>query len=57
MTIILQHNEIKQCVTLDEVEKKYNTNVISSNQAIIWDCLRLLNISTYVSGYGKLFKY
>ena len=41
---------------LDEVEKKFNTTVISSNQAIIWDCLRLLNISTYVSGYGKLFK-
>ena len=44
MTIILQHNETKQCVTLDEVEKKYNTTVISSNQAIIWDCLRILNI-------------
>jgi len=41
---------------LDEVEKKFNTTVISSNQAIIWDCLRLLNIGTYVSGYGKLFK-
>ena len=41
---------------LDEVEKKFNTTVISSNQAIIWDCLRLLNISTYVPGYGKLFK-
>jgi len=42
---------------LDEVEKKFNTTVISSNQAIIWDCLRLLNIDTYVPGYGKLFKY
>jgi len=41
---------------LDEVEKKFNTTIISSNQAIIWDCLRLLNIYTYVSGYGKLFK-
>ena len=40
---------------LDEVEKKFNTTVISSNQAIIWDCLRLLNIDTYVPGYGKLF--
>ncbi len=41
---------------LDEVEKKFNTTVISSNQAIIWDCLRLLNIDTYVSGYGTLLK-
>ena len=41
---------------LDEVEKKFNTTVISSNQAIIWDCLRLLNIDTYVPGYGNLLK-
>jgi len=41
---------------LDEVEKKFNTTIISSNQAIIWDCLRLLNIDTYVPGYGNLFK-
>jgi len=41
---------------LDEVEKKFNTTVISSNQAIIWDCLRLLNIDIHVSGYGNLFK-
>ncbi len=41
---------------LDEVEKKFNTTVISSNQAIIWDCLKLLNINIKVTGYGKLFK-
>ncbi|MBI04750.1 MAG: racemase [Pelagibacteraceae bacterium] len=40
---------------LDEVEKKFNTTVISSNQAIIWDCLKLLDIKMKVSGYGKLF--
>ena len=41
---------------LDDVEKKFNTTVISSNQAIIWDCLRLTDINTHISGYGKLFK-
>ena len=41
---------------LDEVEKKFNTTVISSNQAIIWDCLKLLDLNTKVQGYGKLFK-
>ncbi len=40
---------------LDEVEKKFNTTVISSNQAIIWDCLKLLDIKMKVYGYGKLF--
>ena len=38
------------------VEKKFNTTVISSNQAIIWDCLKLININTNISGYGKLFQ-
>jgi len=41
---------------LDQVEKKFNTTVISSNQAIIWDCLKLLDLNTKVQGYGKLFK-
>jgi len=41
---------------LDKVEKKFNTTVISSNQAMIWDCLQLLNISSKVKGYGKLFQ-
>ena len=40
---------------LDEVEKKFNTIVISSNQAIIWDCLQLLDMNVKISGYGKLF--
>ena len=39
-----------------EVENKFNTTVISSNQAIIWDCLKLLNIKNQVEGFGKLFK-
>ncbi|PPR46830.1 MAG: Arylmalonate decarboxylase [Alphaproteobacteria bacterium MarineAlpha5_Bin9] len=41
---------------IDEVEKKFNTTVISSNQAIIWHCLKLLDINTKVLGYGKLFE-
>ena len=40
---------------LDEVEKKFNTTVISSNQAIIWDCLQLLDMNVKMPGYGKLF--
>ena len=41
---------------LEDVEKKFNTTVISSNQAIIWDCLRLIEMDTNISGYGKLFQ-
>ncbi|PPR45716.1 MAG: Arylmalonate decarboxylase [Alphaproteobacteria bacterium MarineAlpha5_Bin8] len=41
---------------LEKVEQKFNTTVISSNQAIIWDCLRLSNINNKINGYGKLFQ-
>ena len=40
---------------IDEIEKKFKTTVISSNQAIIWDCLKLLGMEVKISGYGKLF--
>ena len=41
---------------LDKIEKLQNTNLISSNQAIIWDCLRSVGIDTKIKGYGKLFE-
>ena len=40
---------------LDKVESSQNTIVISSNQAIIWDCLRSVGIDSKIKGYGKLF--
>ena len=39
---------------LDRVESSQNTVVISSNQAIIWDCLRSIDIDSKIEGYGKL---
>ena len=41
---------------IDKVENEFNTKVISSNQAIIWDCLRILKIDNDIIGYGNLFK-
>ena len=41
---------------LEKVEKKLKTTVVSSNQAIIWDCLRLANIKNNIKGYGRLFE-
>jgi len=42
---------------IDKVENEFNTKVISSNQAIIWDCLRILKIDNDIIGYGNLFKF
>ena len=41
---------------LDKIEKLQDTTIISSNQAIIWDCLRSVGIDTKIKGYGKLFE-
>lgn len=41
---------------LDKIEKLQDTTIISSNQAIIWDCLRSIGIDTKIKGYGKLFE-
>ena len=41
---------------LDKIEELQNTTIISSNQAIIWDCLRSVGIDTKIKGYGKLFE-
>ena len=38
-----------------ELEKDLNINIISSNQAIIWDTLRLSNLHQKMEGFGKLF--
>ncbi|PPR50810.1 MAG: Maleate isomerase [Alphaproteobacteria bacterium MarineAlpha5_Bin5] len=41
---------------IGNIEKEFKTNVVSSNQAIIWDCLKLLKIKNEVLGYGNLFR-
>ena len=40
---------------IDKLEKKLNTIVLSSNQALIWDTLVKINKNNSVVGFGKLF--
>jgi len=40
---------------INEVENNFNTKLISSNQAIIWDCLRMVKINNQIKGFGGLF--
>ena len=39
---------------LDMAEQKFQTTIVSSNQAIIWDCLRLIKVNASIKGFGKL---
>ena len=41
---------------LDEVEKKINKPVFSSNQTLIWDSVRLTGYKNSIAGYGKLLR-
>ena len=41
---------------LDEVEKKINKPVFSSNQTLIWDTIRLSGYKHSITGYGKLLR-
>jgi len=39
---------------IDELEQKLEKPVITSNQAMMWECLRLAGIKDQIQGYGKL---
>jgi len=41
---------------LDEVEKKINKPVFSSNQTLIWDTIRSTGYKNSIVGYGKLLR-
>ena len=40
---------------IQELENKIKKIVLSSNQALIWDTIRSVNINSNINGYGKLF--
>ena len=41
---------------LDEVEKKINKPVFSSNQTLIWETIRSVGYKNSIAGYGKLLR-
>ena len=41
---------------INDLEKELNKPVITSNQALIWDCLELINSNNNIEGFGRLFK-
>ena len=41
---------------IDQLEKKLNKIVLSSNQTLIWDALNLIENKDPVVGFGKIFE-
>src|SRR5690606_2270448 len=40
---------------IQEIEDELGKPVIASNQAMLWDCLRLAGIDDRVEGFGRIF--
>ena len=41
---------------IDQLEKKLNKVILSSNQTLIWEALNLVGNKESVKGYGKIFE-
>ena len=54
--IFISCGGIRTIDILQEIEDEANKPVICSNQAMMWSCLRRINISLTVKGYGRLFE-
>jgi len=47
---------IRSLEVVDELERTLGVPVVTSNQAIFWDCLRRLGVAEPVTGYGRLLR-
>lgn len=47
---------IQISTVLEQIERDWGRPVIASNQAALWQCLRMLNVADPVRGYGRLLK-
>jgi maleate isomerase len=48
---------IRSALVVEELEQKLGKPVITSNQALIWHSLKLMNNSSEVKGFGQLFDH
>jgi len=46
---------IRSSLVIEQIEKKLGKPVVSSNQALVWHSLKLLDSNVAVTGYGSLF--
>ena len=54
--IFISCGGIRTIDILQEIEEEVNKPVICSNQAMMWSCLRRINVSLTIKGYGRLFE-
>lgn len=53
--IFLSCSALRASEVAAEIEEQVGKPVVTSNQAMLWNCLRLANVSDKFGGYGRLF--
>jgi maleate isomerase len=53
--IVICCGALRAVDVIQEIEDELGKPVIASNQAMVWDCLRLAGLPDRVGGYGRIF--
>ena len=54
--LVLSCGALRSIDVVDEIENRLGKPVICSNQAMLWDCLRLAGIDDMLAGLGRLLR-
>ena len=54
--IFISCGALRTLDVVDEIEKEVGKPVVASNQAMIWETLRLSGVKDRIDGYGQLFR-
>ena len=54
--VLISCGALRTLEVVEEIERKLAKPVVCSNQAMIWDCLRLAGVDDRIEGYGRLLR-
>ena len=54
--IFISCGALRSCEVIDQIEQATGKPVVTSNQAMLWHCLRLAGIDDRLDGLGRLFR-
>ena len=54
--VLISCGALRTLQVVEEIEQKLGKPVVCSNQAMIWECLRLAGVDDRIEGYGRLLR-
>ncbi len=54
--VLISCGALRAVEVVEEIEQKLGKPVVCSNQAMMWDCLRLAGVNDAIDGYGRLLR-